>query len=148
MWQHMTNRITDDLHTLQITAKLGNPKAPLPPLTSLPNPGALTLSIDNEQPTVDFDLNRPYRIDHPDVTYAALGGPSGDFSIPTLEELGIPASDMTTPHRGGESLALESLEALLRDKAYIATFEKPKTAPTAFEPAATTLLSPHLHFGS
>ena len=25
---------------------------------------------------------------------------------------------------------------------------KPKTAPTAFEPAGTTLLSPHLHFGS
>ena len=30
----------------------------------------------------------------------------------------------------------------------MATFEKPKTAPTAFDPVATTLLSPHLHFGS
>lgn len=81
-------------------------------------------------------------------THAVLGSLSDEFSIPTLAELGIPASAVTTPHRGGESLALKNLQTLLSDKTYIATFEKPKTAPTAFEPAATTILSPHLHFGS
>ncbi len=40
------------------------------------------------------------------------------------------------------------LDDIIADTHYTATFEKPKTAPTAFDPQATTLLSPHLHFGS
>ncbi|EXJ85577.1 hypothetical protein A1O1_05942 [Capronia coronata CBS 617.96] len=51
-------------------------------------------------------------------------------------------------HQGGESAGLALLAHHLADENYIATFEKPKTAPTAFDPPATTLLSPHLHFGS
>jgi cryptochrome len=53
-----------------------------------------------------------------------------------------------TPHRGGETIALKSLFDITSNKTYTATFEKPKTAPTAFDPQSTTLLSPHLHFGS
>ena len=58
------------------------------------------------------------------------------------------AGKATTPHRGGETLALASLDKIIADESYTATFEKPRTAPTAFSPAATTVLSPHLHFGS
>lgn len=83
-----------------------------------------------------------------DKSFATLGGLKHDFSIPTLEEMGIPPSSVTTPHIGGESQALKNLEGLLEDQDFIATFSKPETAPTSFRPASTTLLSPHLHFGS
>lgn len=63
-----------------------------------------------------------------------------------MAELGLKPA--TTQHRGGETVALSALDAILADKTYTATFEKPNTAPTAFSPPATTLLSPHLHFGS
>lgn len=69
-----------------------------------------------------------------------------DFAIPTLKELGMKPA--TTPYKGGESVALKMLSNIIANEDYTATFEKPKTAPTAFDPAATTLLSPHLHFGS
>ncbi len=54
----------------------------------------------------------------------------------------------TTPHRGGETLALSSLDTIISNETYTATFQKPNTAPTDFSPQSTTLLSPHLHFGS
>ena len=63
-----------------------------------------------------------------------------------MEELGLKKA--STPHRGGETLALQALDKIIEDEEYTATFEKPKTAPTAFSPQSTTLLSPHLHFGS
>lgn len=63
-----------------------------------------------------------------------------------MAELGLkPAS---TPHRGGETLALAALAQIIKNEDYTATFSKPETAPTAFSPQSTTLLSPHLHFGS
>ncbi|PNH26767.1 hypothetical protein BJF96_g9958 [Verticillium dahliae] len=36
----------------------------------------------------------------------------------------------------------------MKDVKYAATFRKPQTSPAAFEPQSTTLLSPHMHFGS
>ena len=63
-----------------------------------------------------------------------------------MEELGLKIA--TTPHRGGETNALLALDKVIDDEDYTATFEKPKTVPTAFAPQATTLLSPHMHFGS
>jgi cryptochrome len=77
-----------------------------------------------------------------------LMGPGRDFGVPTLQELGIDAASVTTPHRGGETAALELLARHVAHEEYIATFEKPATTPTAFDPPATTVLSPHLHFGS
>lgn len=56
--------------------------------------------------------------------------------------------EATSPHRGGETRALDTLNELCKNEEYMATFEKPKTAPTAFEPRSTTVLSPHMHFGS
>ncbi|KIW73192.1 hypothetical protein PV04_01328 [Phialophora macrospora] len=77
-----------------------------------------------------------------------LMGPGRDFGIPTMKEMGIDATSVTTPHRGGETEALALLARHVAHEEYIATFEKPATAPTAFDPPATTVLSPHMHFGS
>lgn len=75
-----------------------------------------------------------------------MAGPDGDFSPPTMEQLSLKPA--TTQHRGGETEARKLLKVCSDDKKFTATFEKPKTAPTAFEPQSTTLLSPHMHFGS
>ncbi|KAL8945500.1 MAG: hypothetical protein Q9222_007948, partial [Ikaeria aurantiellina] len=63
-----------------------------------------------------------------------------------MSELGLHPA--TTPHRGGETRALAALDALISNETYTTTFSKPSTAPTAFSPQSTTLLSPHHHFGS
>jgi len=65
-----------------------------------------------------------------------------------LEELGIPSESATTPHRGGETIALQTLATFLSDEKRTAQFSKPNTSPGDFLPPATTLLSPHLHFGT
>jgi cryptochrome len=91
------------------------------------------------------DISATIRVDK-ESTYAKISGPNGDFAVPTMEELGLPSA--TTPHRGGETEALRALEELLKREEYVATFAKPDTAPTAVKGPATTLLSPHLHFGS
>lgn len=91
------------------------------------------------------DVNLAYR-DGPESSYSKLAGPKDDFAVPTLKELGIKPA--TTPHRGGETNALATLDTIIADEKYTATFAKPNTAPTAFEPQSTTLLSAHLHFGS
>ena len=114
---------------------------PIPAPSKLPDPGKTPL-FDHEVPSDDPDINANWR-DRENQTYSKLAGPKGDFAPPTLDELGMKA---TTPHRGGETAARKVLEEM--DEQYLATFEKPKTAPTAFEPQSTTLLSPHFHFGS
>ncbi|KAI4165262.1 MAG: hypothetical protein LQ342_001130 [Letrouitia transgressa] len=63
-----------------------------------------------------------------------------------MSELGLKPA--TSPHRGGETAALAALDKVIQDEHYTATFSKPSTAPTAFFPQSTTLLSPHHHFGS
>jgi len=103
------------------------------------------VNFDQERPALEPDYNANQR-DGSDDSYKALAGPNGDFAVPTLEEMGIkPAS---SPHRGGETNALAALDVIIANETYTATFEKPNTAPTDFEPQATTLLSPHMHFGS
>jgi cryptochrome len=77
-----------------------------------------------------------------------LTGPDNSFSVPTLEEMGIDPADATSPHKGGETVGLALLTSHIANEEYVGTFEKPATAPTAFDPRATTLLSPHMHFGS
>lgn len=126
-------------------AKIGDPAKPLPAPKSIPDPGPTELDFDHEQPVAEPDLNSVHR-EEKDKSYLKLAGPKGDFAPPTLEELGMPAA--TTPHRGGETVALKMLDEIIKNKDYTAKFEKPKTAPTAFEPQSTTLLSPHHHFGS
>ena len=125
--------------------KIGEIPRPIPAPTSLPDPGDTSFNFKQEQPPSNPDMNANQR-DREDASYMHLAGPYGDFSVPTMAELGLKPA--TTPHRGGETLALKSLSRITTDKKYTATFEKPKTAPTDFEPQSTTLLSPHLHFGS
>jgi cryptochrome len=127
--------------------KVGKICRPLPAPKFIPDPGDTTLDFQQEQPDPKPDFNDTPRKDgDKDKSYENISGPNGDFGVPTLDELGFPAA--TTPHRGGESTALLMLKKLIADEHYTATFEKPNTAPTAFAPQSTTLLSPHLHFGS
>jgi len=125
--------------------KIGEIPRPIPAPTSVPDPGETSLDFEQETPNQQPDFNEGPR-NHKDETYKKLAGPKGDFAVPTLEELGFPAA--TSVHKGGETHALKKLDEIIADKTYTATFEKPKTAPTDYEPQATTLLSPHLHFGS
>ncbi|KAF2257754.1 hypothetical protein CC78DRAFT_588042 [Lojkania enalia] len=126
-------------------SKLGEIPRPIPAPNQLPDPGKRNLDFDQEKPTKSPDINAEQR-DGDETSYHALAGPKNDFAVPTMEELGLKPA--TTPHRGGETIALKMLDEITADEVYTATFEKPKTAPTAFSPQATTLLSPHLHFGS
>jgi cryptochrome len=125
--------------------KVGPIPRPIPAPTSLPDPGEFNLEFEQEQPPAEPDFNQASRSRN-DKSYQKLTGPNGDFAVPTLEKLGL--LPPTTSHRGGETIALASLDKIIADEKYTATFEKPKTAPTAFLPQSTTLLSPHLHFGS
>ena len=44
--------------------------------------------------------------------------------------------------------ALRALKRIIDDEEYIGLFEKPKSAPTDFQPRSTSVLSAHHHFGS
>lgn len=139
-------RVLTDMAT-QAASQLGDAPKPIPAPESLPDPGPTDLSsLTATTPSPTPDFNAPQRTSGSDQSYASLSGPKNDFAVPTLSELGIPAA--TTPYRGGESRALQALDSLAKDERYTATFSKPASAPTDFEPQSTTLLSPHLHFGS
>jgi len=125
--------------------KIGRISRPLPAPKSLPNPGETDPEFDQERPESQPDVNAMHR-DGDEASYNGLAGPNSDFAVPTMEELGLKPA--TTAHRGGETQALRALDEIIANEEYTATFEKPKTAPTAFEPQSTTLLSPHMHFGS
>lgn len=127
------------------SSKVGDIARPIPAPKSLPNPGETPLDFEQEQPMSKPDINDERRPKE-DVQYNSIAGPKGDFAPETMQELGFPAA--TTPHRGGESIALKILDNILKDKLYTAKFEKPKTSPAQFEPQATTLFSPFLHFGA
>ncbi|KAG7008701.1 cryptochrome-2 [Physcia stellaris] len=119
--------------------KLGDIPRPIPAPKSLPDPGDTTLDIPQERPSQEPDINAPQRSE-PETSYTNLAGPDGTFSVPTFSELGLKPA--TTPHRGGETLALSTLDSIIANESYTATFSKPSTAPTAFSPQSTTLLSP------
>ena len=129
----------------------GVPDRPLSVPEDIPDPwderrmdlGGLRQDAQKLEP----DLNAPYRTTE-DTQYSQIMGPYNTFSVPTLEEIGIDPAQATTPHRGGESAALERLADCVSNEEYIGRFEKPQTSPAAFSPQSTMLLSPHLHFGS
>ena len=128
-------------------AKLGKIQPPVETPKSLPDPGDMNLdAIDQTQPDPKPDFNEKHR-DEDDKSYSSgIAGPKGDYAPPTTEELGMPAATM--PHKGGESVVLKALDDTFKDDDYVATFEKPKTSPAAFEPQSTFLTSPYLHFGA
>jgi cryptochrome len=137
---------TMSITQLQVAGqKLGEIPKPIPAPNYLPGPGEMPVDFEHEQAPTTIDLNAPHR-SKTDKTCHSIAGPNGDFAIETLEELGFPAA--TTPHRGGETLALKQLDEVMSDEKYAATFRKPNTSPAAFQPQSTTLLSPNLHFGA
>ena len=70
-----------------------------------------------------------------------------ECGIPTLAELGYPEPEHPRRMTGGESAGLALLESSVARKAWVASFDKPSTAPTAFDPISTTGLSPYMKFG-
>ena len=94
------------------------------------------------------DMQQNLRSHDEKVYKGGLLGPNGDCAVPTLEEMGIEMGNATGRHKGGETEALRLLKNIIDDEEYTATFEKPASAPTDFEPQSTTLLSPHHHFGT
>ncbi|KAL8636272.1 MAG: hypothetical protein Q9228_006320, partial [Teloschistes exilis] len=129
----------------QAAEKLGDVPKPLPTPKSLPDPGDLTLDFEQTRPSHEPDINSIQR-DGKENSYTSLSGPDHDFAVPTMSELGLKPA--TSAHRGGETRALAALDDIIANESYTTTFSKPSTAPTAFSPQATTLLSPHHHFGS
>ncbi|KAJ5899619.1 hypothetical protein N7495_004363 [Penicillium taxi] len=130
----------------------GKPAKPLDSPSDIPDPwGGDRMDISSVQheaaAEAESDINADHRVTE-ESQYTKIMGPSDEFSVPTLEECGIDPSQVKTPHRGGETIALKALGDLIKDSEYIGNFEKPKTSPADFEPQSTTLLSPHLHFGS
>jgi cryptochrome len=125
--------------------KLGQIQRPIAAPSSLPDPGEMPVDFGQNEPETKPDVNAEQRT-KTDTGYSSIAGPKGDFGIEAMEELGF--GPATTPHRGGETRALKLLDEIISDKEYTATFEKPKTNPAKFEPQATTLLSPFLHFGA
>ena len=147
----------------------GVPRKPLDPPKTLPDPPSQTemdlselekkLDVhDRKQQSqpgwprvagLDYNAIQRTLSSSEETQYSSgLMGPDNTFSIPTLHELGMAPASVTTPHRGGETTGLALLAQHISNEEYIATFEKPATAPTAFDPRATTVLSPHMHFGS
>ncbi|PNP56503.1 hypothetical protein THARTR1_03199 [Trichoderma harzianum] len=144
--KHHDGKPTMSITQLQAAGKKIGPVAkPIPAPESLPDPGDMPVDFERHVPEGKPDFNASYRSEQ-DTGYKHIAGPKGDFAIETLDELGF--SPATTPHRGGETRALEILKDLLKDKKYTATFQKPKTSPAQFNPQSTTLLSPFFHFGA
>ncbi|EGR48899.1 DNA photolyase [Trichoderma reesei QM6a] len=143
---HHDGKPTMTIAALQAAGKKIGPVAkPIPAPKSLPDPGDMPVDFEQHRPDPKPDINESHKT-REDTAYKHISGPNGDFAIETLEELGF--APATTPIRGGETLALERLDELIKDKTYIATFKKPKTSPAQFDPPATTLLSPFFHFGA
>nr|AQX17843.1 putative photolyase-cryptochrome [Lampea lactea] len=72
------------------------------------------------------------------------------ISTPTLSDLkeyGYDPEAMTTWFKAGEKEGIKIMEDFLKQKQRVASFEKPKTKPTALLPD-TTALSPYLSVGS
>jgi deoxyribodipyrimidine photolyase len=124
---------------------------PLPTLKEIPDQGDMELEKLTdmmkgiEPPKAYPDSNTSARVASV-LVYDHLAGPDRDFIIPKVSDFGFPKA--TTPHHGGETIALKTLDEMLSNEDYTATFNKTSTAPTDFDPQSTTLMSPHLHFGT
>ncbi|WPG98591.1 Hypothetical protein R9X50_00138400 [Acrodontium crateriforme] len=126
--------------------RLGDIAKPVETPTSWPDPGDMDVDFEHQLPHPHPDFNEEGRNGIDWSFQSGIAGPNGDFSAPTLDELGFPPA--TTPYKGGESVIMRQLEELLADEEFIGKFEKPKTSPAAFSPQSTCLTSPYLHFGA
>jgi cryptochrome len=87
------------------------------------------------------------------VQHALKASPSSEW----MKRYALPLEEgQKSLIRGGEDVALLKMEVFVSNAVRVATFEKPKTDPTKawldcsenVPKAATTVLSPYLHFGS
>lgn len=141
---------------LKAGEKVGKIQDVVPTIHHVPDPGCDVLKSlgeledEHEEEEKEPDFNKAFRggKGREDKTYVKLRGPKGGCEVPTLEEMGIDPELATSPHKGGEQEALRLLKKYIDDDEWMGSFEKPKSAPSNFEPQSTTLLSPHHHFGS
>ena len=54
-------------------------------------------------------------------------------SVPTITEIGFPPIKNFTPYRGGETEALKRLKTKMKNRKWVAQFEKPQTNPADLE---------------
>ena len=154
LWDpHKILRANNNKPTLSITSlrkaatRLGTIKKPEKAPDYLPDPGPLEINTDKNKLMVKSypDLNKQFRVGKC-TCYDTMTGPKKDFAIVTMEELGMPK--VKTFHIGGETEALRLLEDFVKDPKRVAQFAKPDTSPAQFSPQSTSLISPHLHFGT
>ncbi|POR34053.1 Cryptochrome-1, partial [Tolypocladium paradoxum] len=123
---------TMSMSQLQVVGrKVGDIPRPIPAPDHLPDPGEMPVDFEQHLPDTEPDFNPEPRTEK-DTGYSEIAGPTGDFAIETMRELGLASA--TTPHRGGESVALRRLDDIIKNEKYTATFQKPKTNPAQFEP--------------
>ena len=92
-------------------------------------------------------LEAPSAADMPTQQAKASSLDDAEYDVPLLTDMGYEALAAPLKFPGGETEALRRMTATCEDRPkWVATFEKPKTLPTATEPA-TTVLSPYLKFG-
>jgi len=144
-----------------VTKDLGGIEDIAPTPDTLPDPVAEKLKYDKSKydnykwPHLDVNehirngddtcYSKSIALSKPRLTLSEkLLGPKDDYSIPTMDEMGY--DQATTSIKGGTDEAHNRLKLFLSNPDEVATFSKPKTAPTSLEPS-TTMLSPYMKFG-
>jgi len=104
--------------------------------------GHLTLMEKLGPPPKPLEVPDFSKIDAHDEKFGA------ELDLPTLAEIDLSEEKDCGPRKfpGGESEALKRLEATMKNKEWVAKFEKPNTSPNSLQPS-TTVLSPYLKFG-
>lgn len=126
-------------------ATLGEPAKPIPAPTSIPDPEKLAslLSTTKFQPQSQALTQHTAPQAKKTNTSPSRAQKATSPSPPLPKWASQPARPVAA-----RLVALTKLAGFCSDPNFVGTFEKPKSAPTNFEPPSTTLPSPHLHFGS
>ncbi|KNC82545.1 hypothetical protein SARC_05172 [Sphaeroforma arctica JP610] len=140
--------------TMQSFTTLAEKKAdpPARPINA-PTAEAMQLMLPRDVPETDKAEGDMYSVPVVEnvkdfvALYSSLGV-NGDQC--TIDEADEKENNAGTPIvKGGETEALKRLSIKVNNRhTWVATFAKPDTAPTAFDPPSTTILSPYLANGS
>ncbi|XP_077288463.1 (6-4)-photolyase [Arctopsyche grandis] len=115
-----------------------------PPLTYQKFLSVIQLLSNPRQPLKAPDKLNDYTKPHIDSNELAS---KFCYDCPTIEDFGVEVTELgPCLFPGGETEALQRLDATLVRKQWICKFEKPNTSPNSLEPS-TTVLSPYLKFG-
>jgi cryptochrome len=72
--------------------KIGEVAKPIDAPKKIPDPGEMSLDFDQTQPETKPDFNEKFREGKDGSYESGIAGPKGDFAVPSLEELGMPAA--------------------------------------------------------